>query len=195
MAYADFEPTKDIPYFDPKRSPARPAYGVFAELVRTWPGSYRSENPGASMVAIGAHAQWLCENHPIAYGYGFDGPLGKLVSCGGKVLLLGSDLDQVTLLHLAEHAADIPDKRRVQREISALQPDGSVGSLMIEEFDTSNPVVSSMPQRVFASIVEKFISSGAASSGRVANVQAHLLPADKLVSFAVSFIEKEFGGQ
>jgi len=65
MAYADFEPTSEVPYFDMKRSPARPDYGVLAELMRTYPGAVRSANPGASMVAIGAKARWLCEKHSL----------------------------------------------------------------------------------------------------------------------------------
>jgi aminoglycoside 3-N-acetyltransferase len=127
MAYADFEPTLEIPYFDVKRSPARPDYGVFAELVRTYPGAVRSANPEASRVAIGAKAHWLCEEHSLDYGYGPEGPLGRLVSAGGKVLLLGSDLDQVTLLHLEEHIADIPDTRVVKRPLDVMHDDGSVG--------------------------------------------------------------------
>lgn len=193
MAYADFEPTLEVPHFDIKRSPARPDYGVFAELVRTYPGAVRSANPGASMVAIGAKAQWLCEEHSLDYGYGPGGPLGKLVSAGGKVLLLGSDLDQVTLLHLAEHLADIPDKRVVKRPLNVMHDDGSIESVMIEEFDTSNPVASSMPERVFAAIVGSFLATGAASSGRVGRALSYLMPAKELVSYAVSVIERDYG--
>jgi aminoglycoside 3-N-acetyltransferase len=194
MAYASFELTAELPHFDPNHSRARPQYGVFAELVRTSPGAFRSGNPGASMVAIGAQAQWLCENHPLSYGYGPEGPLGKFVSLGGKVLLLGSDPDQVTLLHLAEHLARIPNRRVVQRQVDLLQADGSLGPIVIEEFDTSHPVVSAMPEKIFAQIVGRFIESGAAAIGQVGRAQAHLLPADALVSFAVRLIEHEYGG-
>jgi len=195
MAYADFHPTEEIPYFDPRRSPARPSYGVFAELVRTSPGAFRSGNPGASMVAIGARARWLCESHPLNSRYGPDGPLGKLVSLGGKVLLLGSDPDQVTILHLAEHLARIPNKRVVQRSVTVLAADGSICPMTIEEFDTSHPVVPTMPEKIFASIVNRFIENGGAASGRVGRAQAYLLPTDALVSFAVRLIEAEYGGR
>ncbi len=69
-----------------------------------------------------------------------------------------------------------------------LQADGSVGSVMIEEFDTSHPVVSAMPEKIFASIVSRCIESGAATSGRVGRAHAYLLPADALVSFAVPLV-------
>ncbi len=193
MGYAAFGRTETIAHFDPKRSPARPEYGVFAELVRTSPGAVRSANPGASMVAIGARARHLCEHHPLSYGYGPDGPLGKLVSLGGKVLLLGSDPDQVTILHLAEHLARIPGKHIVQRLVDVVREDGTVGAVAIEEFDTSRPVVPAMPERIFASIVGRFIESGGASGGTVGRAKALLLPAPELVSFAVSVIEREYG--
>ena len=193
MAYADFEPTSEVPYFNIKRSPARPDYGIFAELVRTHHGAVRSANPGASMVAVGARAQWLCENHPLDYGYGPESPLGKLVSLGGKVLLLGSDLDQVTLLHLAEHLADIPDKRVVTRSLNVVRDDGTTDSVMIEEFDTSTPVVSAMPERFFAYLIEGFLATGRASRGLVGRASSYLLSAKELVSYAVSVIERDYG--
>ena len=115
------------------------------------------------------------------------------MSAGGKVLLLGSDLDQVTLLHLAEHLADIPDKRVVKRRLDVMHDDGSIESVMIEEFDISNPVASSMPEKVFASIVGSFLATGAASSGRVGQALSYLLPAEELVSYAVSVIERDYG--
>ena len=121
MAYVDYEKTDDVPYFDPSRSPAASDYGVFAEIVRTWPGAIRSENPGASTVAIGARAAWLCADHPMNYGYGKGSPLDKLVEANGKVLLLGSDLDHVTLLHYARtgHSAQqTPDSRSTSRSSS-----------------------------------------------------------------------------
>jgi aminoglycoside 3-N-acetyltransferase len=59
LAYADFEQTSEVPHFDLMRSPARPDYGVFADLVRTHPQAVRSANPGASMVAIGQGANWF----------------------------------------------------------------------------------------------------------------------------------------
>ncbi len=193
MAYADFEWTPELPYFDQTRSPAQSKYGVFAELVRTHPHAVRSANPGASMVAIGERANWLCENHPIAYGYGPDGPLGRLVSVGGKVLLLGSDLDQVTLLHLAEHLADLPDKRIVYRTVDVMRDGGTVEAITIEEFDTSDPVVPTMPEKLFAAIVGNFLKMGSASSGRVGRATSHLLPAEDLVTYAVSIMERDYG--
>ena len=99
----------------------------------------------------------------------------------------------MTLLHLAEYRAEIPHKRIVKRPVDVMHDDGSVGSVMIEEFDTSNPVVSEMPEKLFASIVGNFLATGAASSGRVGRALSYLLPARELVFYAVSVIERDYG--
>src|SRR5690606_38159584 len=87
---------------------------ILAECLRTWPGSRRSLNPEASMVACGARAAWLTEGHSLNYGYGPDSPLAKLVKLKGKVLMLGAPLDTITLLHHAENLARLRHKAVVR---------------------------------------------------------------------------------
>ena len=70
MAYVDFHPTAEIPYFDPPRSPACPEYGVLAEIIRTWPGAVRSRQPEAGIVALGRQAAWIVAEHPLDDAYG-----------------------------------------------------------------------------------------------------------------------------
>ncbi len=86
----------------------RGSRGILAEFIRTTPGARRSGNPGASVAAIGAQAEWLTADHPLDYGYGPGSPLAKLVEAGGKVLMAGAPPDTMTLLHHAEHLARIP---------------------------------------------------------------------------------------
>lgn len=193
MVYVDFEPTDAVPFFNLKQSPARSDYGAFADVVRTWPNAQRSANPGASMAAVGTHAARLCSNHPLDYGYGPGSPLDVLVQLNGKVLLLGSHFDHVTLIHLAEHLAPLQGKRIVHRTFEVSEGNGSSHTLKLEEFDTSNPVLDSMPEQMFGMIVSDFIVSGRASSGRVGAATTYLLPAKDLVSFAVEWMVKRFG--
>lgn len=192
MAYVDYEPTSEVPYFDLQRSPAMHQYGVLPEIVRTSPGAVRSFHPGASMVAIGAKAEWICCDHSFNYGYGPGSPLGKLVEANGKVLLLGSDLDCVTLLHYVEHCADLPGKRVIHRPEKMLL-DGEVIDIVIEEFDTSRVVLDAMPERYFAIITKAFIDAGLARTGLVGRAQTYLLPSREFVSFAHRKMEAEFG--
>ena len=189
MAYVDFEPTDEVPVFDLTASPAARDYGVLAEIVRRWPGGVRSGNPGASMVAMGANAAWLCANHPLKYGYGPGSPLSKLVEREGKILLLGSHFDHVTLLHYAEHLAGIPNKRVVRCSVQT-----SAGTTLdIEEFDTSEGVVPAMPEDYFDEVVRAFVAAGHARTGRVGGATSQLLSARQLVSFAVEKMERDFG--
>lgn len=192
LAYVDFEPTNDMPYFDPQKSPAHPDYGVLAEVIRTWPGAVRSLNPGASMVAIGARSEWICSDHPLNYGYGPGSPLSKLVEIDGKVLLLGSDFDNVTILHYAEHCARLPEKRVIRRTDKVLS-DWTVVDVVIEEFDTSELVMRSMPADYFAQITQQFVNAGYAQAEIVGHARAVLFRAREFVQFAIDKMEREFG--
>ena len=188
LVYVDFEPTDALPHFDLARSPAMADHGVFAEVVRRWPGAIRSANPGASMVALGARAAWLCADHPLRYGYGPGTPLARLVEAQGKVLLLGSHLEHVTLLHHAEHLARLPNKRviHVSYEING-------ETVEVEEFDTSDGVVEAMPEGYFGDVMRAFVAAGRAEAGPVGGAMALLMSAEALVRFAVEKMERELG--
>ena len=135
----------DIPPFDLIASRARRTNGSVAELVRTWPGAQRSRNPGASCAAVGGQAAWFTTDHALDYGYGEQSPFAKLVRVCGKVLMVGAPLDAMTLLHHAEHLANIPNKR-VQHYEMPLLIDGRTQWRRLEEFDTSEPVVDGLEE-------------------------------------------------
>lgn len=182
----------EIPPFDPKTSRATRDNGSFPELLRTTPGALRSANPGASCVALGARAEFFVEDHAMDYGYGPDSPLGELVAAEGKVLMLGAPLDTMTLLHHAEHLADIPDKA-VKRYEAPILVDGEVAWRWFEEFNTSDPIVPSLPDDYFALVVEAFLDTGGGSRGRVGEANCVLVPAAEIVPFTVDWLESRFG--
>jgi aminoglycoside 3-N-acetyltransferase len=184
----------ELPPFCPATSRARRAYGVFPEFLRTYRGAVRSGNPDASVCAVGARAQWLCADHPLQYGYGPGSPLAKIVEASGKVLLLGSPFDAVTLLHYSEHMARVPGKRIIRYREPVLI-DGQKQWVKFEEFDTNDPVVSAAPEGYFADVVRSFLSSGYGSDGMVGNAKSYLLDAPRLHAFAVEWIEDKYGTQ
>lgn len=181
----------DIPPFDPRTSRATRDNGAFPELLRTTPGALRSANPGASCVAIGGRAEWFVADHALDYGYGPDSPLGELVAAEGKVLMLGAPLDTMTLLHHAEHLADIPGKRVIRYDTPILV-EGETVWRQFEEFDTSNPIVASLPDDYFALVVEDFLATGRGVRGRVGLAPCVLVPAAEVVAFAVNWLESRF---
>lgn len=181
-----------IPPFDPQRSRAIRDNGVLPEFLRTTPGALRSRNPGASIVALGAKAEWFTADHPLDYGYGEGSPLAKLVAAGGKVLMLGAPLDTLTLLHHAEHLADIPGKRIKRVEVPLATPAGRQWR-MIEEFDTGDPIVNGLAEDYFAEIVTQFLASGQGRQGLIGSASSVLVGAAAITAFGVSWLETRFG--
>lgn len=192
FAYADFEPTADVPYFDPARSPCMADHGVFPEVLRKRAGTLRSANPGASVLALGARAHDLTHPHPLNYGYGPGTPFERFVTCGGKVLLIGSSLDAVTILHYVEAIADLPNKR-LNRYTAAVWDNGEARNLEIEEFDTSDPILDAMPPDYFERLIRAFIASHGIEPKPIGNAPSYLLDARTLVRDAKARMEAEYG--
>jgi aminoglycoside 3-N-acetyltransferase len=182
-----------VPAFDPARSRAARDNGIFPEYLRTTPGAKRSGNPGASVVAIGPHSEDLVANHAQDYGYGPRSPLARLVEFDGKVAMLGAPLDTMTLLHHAEHLANIPGKRIVRKEVP-LALSGGVEWRTTEEFDTAQPIVEGLAEDYFGTIVEAFLSQGNGCRGMVGLAPSVLVEAKPMLAFAVAWIESHCSG-
>lgn len=180
----------ECPPFDPATSRANRKWSILVEYLRTKPGACRSDNPGASMVAVGAKAQWLTNNHPLQYGYGPGSPLEKLCEIGGQVLQVGVPLSTVTLLHYSEHMANVKDKRIVKYLAPILQ-NGQLTWVEIEEFDTSKGIVN-WNEDYFARIIQEYLASGKGNSGRVGAAQSRLFDAADLRRYATEWMERTF---
>ncbi len=181
----------DVPPFDPLRSRSIRDNGAFPELLRTTPGARRSASPGASCAALGGRAEWFTADHALDYGYGPQSPFGKLVEAGGKTMLIGAPLDTMTLLHHAEHLADIPGKR-LRRYQAPILVDGQTTWRDFEEFDTSDPVVEGLPDDYFADVVEDFLATGQGQRGLIGHAPSVLVDAPAIVAFAVEWLEHRF---
>jgi aminoglycoside 3-N-acetyltransferase len=174
--------------FDPSASRASRSHGAIAEMIRTWPGARRSGNPGASCAAVGRRADWFVADHPLDYGYGTRSPFARLVEGRGKVLTIGAPLDTLSILHHAEHLANIPHKRR-RRYDAPLLVNGLTVWHTIEEFDTADPIVDGLDENYFADIAEAFLSHGTGTRGLIGSAPSALFPAADLVAFAVQWLE------
>ena len=180
-----------IPAFDPATARANPDHGWFAEALRSTPGTRRSGNPGASVAALGAGADAFTADHPLDYGYGAGSPFARLVGAGGKLLMLGAPWDTMSLLHHAEHLADVPGKHVRRMEVPLQTPDGVVWRL-IEEFDTVDPVVDGLDADYFASIVADFLATEQGAKGTVGDAPSLLVDAAAMAGFAVDWLESRF---
>ncbi|GAA1694455.1 aminoglycoside 3-N-acetyltransferase [Glycomyces endophyticus] len=189
-----FEQLRDhVPPYDPATARSARYIGLLAATVGTRPGVRRSGNPGAAVAALGARAEAFTAGHPLDYGYGEDSPFARLVAAGGKVLMVGAPLDTMTLLHHAEHLADLPRKRRINIEYPFATANGTEWRT-VEEFDTGSPVVAGPPEDYFARIVEDYLATGAGRRGAVGHADGVLVDAAGVVPFAVAWMEERYGG-
>ena len=180
---------RECPPFDPKRSRAdRKGVGILAEYMRTRPGAERSSHP-FSYVALGAKAHWITVHHALRYNNGPGGPLSKLCESSGAVLMLGSPLASVTLLHHAEHLADVPNKRIDHYRMPILK-NGQCVWHEFEEYDISG--IADWPGNYFEEIVKEYLDIGNGRSGKVGDADSHLLDAEHLKTFAAKWMEEHF---
>ncbi|WP_308820132.1 aminoglycoside 3-N-acetyltransferase [Pseudonocardia alni] len=177
-----------VPPFEPAASRSIRDNGALPEFLRTTPGARRSSSAGASVAALGGRSEWFTEGHPLDYGYGPGSPLAKLVEAGGKVAMIGAPWDTMTLLHHAEHLADLPDKRVVRYEAPLATPSGTVWRT-IEEFDTSRPVIDGFDDDYFATIVTSFVDSGRGVRGRVGAADTLVVGAAEMCAYAVQWMQ------
>ena len=190
-AAADPALREQVPAFDAAASRSIRDNGAFPELLRTTPGACRSASPGASCAALGARAEWFVADHALDYGYGPQSPFGKLVAAGGKTLMLGAPSDTMTLLHHAEHLADIPGKRVLRYE-SPILVDGQVAWRWFVEFDNRMQGVEGLADDYFEEVVEDFLATGQGRRGLVGHAPSVLVDAPAVVAFAVDWLERRF---
>jgi aminoglycoside 3-N-acetyltransferase len=96
-----------LPAFDAATARSARDNGALVELLRTWPGTVANDHV-VRFICRGPHADALFAPQAWTYAYGADTPLARFAALGGRILLLGSDHDQVTFLHHAEHLVDVP---------------------------------------------------------------------------------------
>lgn len=177
-----------VPGFDPQASRAVRMNGVIAEFVRTMPGARRSGNPGASVAAIGKLADWITADHPQDYGYGEGSPLAKLIEANGCILMVGAPWDTMTLIHHADHLADLPAKRLVRYEVPFAAGAAKTWRFM-EQFDTTEPVVEGLPENYIEQIVTAYVASGSGREGMIGLAPSLLVDARPMLAFAIAWLE------
>lgn len=101
----NYDYLKTSPVFDVRHTPSR--MGIVTETFRQRPGVFRSLHPTDAVVAFGPRAAYLTKDH---FGqltpYNAASPFYRLSELGGKILLIGVQLDSLTNLHTLEDAVD-----------------------------------------------------------------------------------------
>lgn len=184
----------ECPAFDPATSPAdHREMSILAEYLRTWPGARRSNHPLASFVAVGAQAEWLTAGQPLHYPHGPDSPLARLCAADGKVMVLGAPLSNLTLLHHAEHLANVPHKHIDHYQMPILQ-DGRRVWVDIEEYDTTDGIADFGSDDYFLDIAQAYIASGKGRTAQIGTASCYLFEADDLKQFGTHWMEVHYKG-
>jgi aminoglycoside 3-N-acetyltransferase len=172
-----------LPVFDSGSARSARDNGALVELFRTWPGS-RVNDHVARFVSWGKHTDYLFSEQPWDFAFGKGSVLERFTELNGKILLLGSDHDNVTYLHYPEHIGDFPDKRIARFKVPVLE-DGRRVWRDMAEVDTGERAHENWPDSFFAQIVDAFLDRSGNRGGRVGNAQSFLIPAPDLLEHSL----------
>lgn len=100
FAFARGEP------FDRQSTPSV-GMGALSELVRRHPLAQRTPHPLQSVAAIGRYAQDLASRHTSG-AFDAASAFERMVELDFKILLLGADVQAISLLHYAEQRVGVP---------------------------------------------------------------------------------------
>ncbi len=96
---------QSIPAFDPVTEDI-PRMGEVAENFRKREGVVVSSHPSVSYAAWGRYAKLLCNRQSLHFPLAEESPCARLYELKGAVLMLGTDFDTCTCMHLAEYRCD-----------------------------------------------------------------------------------------
>ena len=181
------EVLEKLPAFDAYTARSARDNGALVELFRTYPGSRVNEHP-TRFVVWGKASDYLLSHQPWDFAFGKGSLLERFIELHGKILLLGSDHDNVTFLHYAEHVVDYPGKRIARFRVPILEHGRKVWKEMAEVDTSDGGAHANWPEGFFATIVDEFLYSTGNVGGHVGGAQSYLLDANALLELAESIM-------
>ena len=174
-------PARDGRTFDPDAIPSD--MGIISETFRQRQDVRRSRHPYHPVAAIGADATRLLHQHESsAVPDGGATPYGRLIAAQGFALLIGCDLDTLTLLHAVEANLDLPYLREL--EMQYLDANGKVQNLKI----TRCPGGHRGGVLKFDRLLR---AEGALASGQIGNAVCRLIDASRAAAIMARELSKD----
>lgn len=171
--------SREEAYFDPATTPS--VMGAVAEVFRKMPGTLRSRHPRHPVAAQGPAARALLDGHERAVGpCGAGTPFERHARTGGQVLLIGVDLDTLTLLHTAEAHLDLPYLRQLEGRY--LDTDGRVQQITMRQA----PGGHRGGVRAFERVLR---SRGLIRCGRIGNARTMLMDAGPVLDAMIELMQ------
>lgn len=166
--------------FDPQNTPS--TVGRISEAMRARPGAVRSGHPVHSIVALGARAEELCAGHESTTGCGEGSPYLKLVDMGGKIVLLGVDMNRNTTLHAIEDLMDSCYLEELDLPAPVYVENYSEKTVHIEKFPPGH--------RDFLRFTPVLRRAGALQEGRVGRAVVKVIDAKKMIDAGLRMLEE-----
>ena len=108
--------------YDPQNTPSQ-GMGAFSEYVRQLPEARRTAHPMQSLAVIGRYADDLAgRDTPSAFDPG--SAFERLLALDFKLLLLGADVQAVSMVHYSEQRASVPYRYLKDFSGQVKTPDG-----------------------------------------------------------------------
>ena len=92
--------------YDPRKTPSQ-GMGVFSEYVRQLPQAHRTKHPMQSLAVIGAYAKEL-SRFDTSSAFDANSAFERMLDLDFKLLLLGADVQAVSIVHYSEQRAQVP---------------------------------------------------------------------------------------
>ena len=181
------EVLEKLPAFDPYTARSSRDNGALVELFRTYPGSRVNAHP-ARFVVWGKQSDYLLTPQPWDFAFGRGSLFERFVALHGKILLLGSDHDNVTFLHYVEHVADFPNKRLSRFRVPIVEHGKKVWKEMVEVDTSDGGAHANWPEGFFATIIDEYLYSTSNLGGHVGRAKSYLLDANGLLELAKSMM-------
>jgi aminoglycoside 3-N-acetyltransferase len=153
------------------------ALGAITETLKKRPDAVHSLHPKASVAAVGAAAETICQDHWKAEtAHGLDTPYQRIADLGGYVCLLGVDQDRNTTLHTVEERLRLP-YLSTTAEVTFKTPQGPV---------TRSWSLFPGPHRDFCQLDRPLRDAGIVRIAQLGSAVVRLMKSADLIEFCLS---------
>jgi len=169
--------------FDPRETVSH--VGVITDRFWRRPEAHRSAHPTHSIAAIGPRAAELVAGHDKTSTFGKDGPYGRYVDWGAKILFLGVGHRRNTTLHAIEDWLDMPYLQTEQAVVK-----GQDGRPRVVEV-TKSPSGDRDFYRQGSKVERLLEASGILRRGKVGAADTFWMPSQEMVEIVVKGLYRE----